>query len=937
MEMPEIIALACLAGLIVLAVIIWRQQQNYRRLETELSGLRVAFLAFREDALAGPALARTAPAARPEAAVGEAARVEPGSEPTAEPATPMVQPVVDATKPAVVQPALTLAEEIRARVAAEKQAADEAAAMLARSQPVPPSRRSDVETALGSRWAVWVGGVALALGAVFLIRYTIEIGIFGPRLRLILAAILGVVLVGGGEFLRRTGFRVPVEGLRNAYVPAILTAAGAFTLFGTVYAAHAVYGFMGAAPAFVLLGLIGVVTIVAALLHGQALGGLGLIGSYLTPALVASTSPDVWTLFGFLAVVLVAAGIIARYRRWPFLMGTAFAGPALWCLFYIGSAITPHPDFVAVVFIHAVILATLALVWLHGEGLASAGAGVDWTAAVPAGLTSITALILNTNSDLIIAGGIPYGDALIIAMLGVALWRSSALPLMFGAAAAVVLIYFRNAASGTFSFELAGEGVIIDGLPVIPLSSSLWPDVGMAALFVATGLWAARRFASTGGYRAAAWAAAAVVPTLAILFSNWLSFGNLDTDYLRAAIFAALTLALIAGSEWIARAENPRYAGGTAVSWVLSGAALALVIAFTLTFKPGTTSVLMALTGALTALATRWRPYPMLGWLSVASVALMLARVLLDPTIVGAENLSTRLIFNELLLGYGLPTLAFAFAAWQLKRTTGGTPRFIMEAAAALFAVLTAALLVRHAMNGGVIFADEPMLAEQSIYTLIAIGAAGMMIALDRRSPSPVFQGGSMLLGVVSVAAIVLIHFLGLNPLYTEEPTGTNPVFNVILLGYLLPAIAMGAVALYARGKRPQWYVAMLALVAAALAVAYFSLSLRRLFVGENIGLWQGMSQLETYSYSALWLVLGVILLVVGVGLRSQVLRIASAALVVLAVGKVFLFDMAELEGVLRALSFIGLGLVLIGIGLFYQRMLGRSIDLAAESRPELR
>ena len=32
----------------------------------------------------------------------------------------------------------------------------------------------DVETALGTRWAVWVGGIALALGGLFLIRYTIE-------------------------------------------------------------------------------------------------------------------------------------------------------------------------------------------------------------------------------------------------------------------------------------------------------------------------------------------------------------------------------------------------------------------------------------------------------------------------------------------------------------------------------------------------------------------------------------------------------------------------------------------------------------------------------------------------------------------------------------------------------------------------------------------
>jgi uncharacterized membrane protein len=36
---------------------------------------------------------------------------------------------------------------------------------------------------------------------------------------------------------------------------------------------------------------------------------------------------------------------------------------------------------------------------------------------------------------------------------------------------------------------------------------------------------------------------------------------------------------------------------------------------------------------------------------------------------------------------------------------------------------------------------------------------------------------------------------------------------------------------------------------------------------------------------------------------------------------KVFLLDLAGLEGVLRALSFLGLGAALIGIGLVYQKL----------------
>lgn len=81
-------------------------------------------------------------------------------------------------------------------------------------------------------------------------------------------------------------------------------------------------------------------------------------------------------------------------------------------------------------------------------------------------------------------------------------------------------------------------------------------------------------------------------------------------------------------------------------------------------------------------------------------------------------------------------------------------------------------------------------------------------------------------------------------------------------------------------------------------------------------------SDAEQYTYSLVWLVLGVALLAAGVVLRSQPARLASAAVVALTIGKVFLVDMAGLTGILRALSFIGLGVVLVGIGWLYQRLL---------------
>ena len=55
-----------------------------------------------------------------------------------------------------------------------------------------------------------------------------------------------------------------------------------------------------------------------------------------------------------------------------------------------------------------------------------------------------------------------------------------------------------------------------------------------------------------------------------------------------------------------------------------------------------------------------------------------------------------------------------------------------------------------------------------------------------------------------------------------------------------------------------------------------------------------------------------------------------TGLVVMLTVAKVFLIDMAGLTGVWRAFSFIGLGLVLVGIGYLYQRLLFRKPLVAA-------
>ena len=879
-------------AVIVLALAVLRQQRRLKTLESELAGLRKALPPSgeaRESRTDEDVTAATLPEAAVAAVLAERAH-EPDKAVAPEPATEAETEA--ATPDTILEAAPTHAN------------------------------KPDIETALGTRWAVWVGGIALALGGIFLVRYSIEAGIFGPRVRLALAGMLGLALAASGEFIRRTGFRVPVEGMQHAYVPGILTAAGAFTLFGTIYAAHGIYGFIGSGTAFALLGLIGIGTVAAALLHGQAIAGLGLLGSYLTPLLVASEAPNHWALFVFLAIVLTSTAAIARLRDWTALMAAAFAGTGIWTLVYLLTV--PQAVLSIVIFINAVTLGALVFVWLRGrETTSEASIDIDLATIAPAIFVALGALLLFCVPSLRETGGIAVSAASIAALLAAAFYRRLALAALFGAGVATVLNYAYVALGGAIDMQLFAGGFAIEqSILAMFGGGAIRYGIALGAAFVLAGIWQAYRFAPFDRIRAGIWMAFAVVVPLIVLAALWFAFGNLDRDYRYALVALLLVAIFAAAAELLGRGEGPWEAGGPATSIGIGGATAGALLAIHWAFGGGMTTVLAGALIGVPALVTALRPYSALGWSSVAVAAVVLGRIAFDPTIVGSEFLGRTPVFNWLLPGYAIPALFSVYAAWQLTRTTGGRPRMAMEAFASLFALVGLAMLVRHAMNGGIVDGDAPTLAEQSIYTLITLGGGAVLIALDLRSPSPVFRYGSLTLGVLSVAFIVLQHFANLNPLRTDESTGGIPVINLLLLGYLLPGLAMGALAWYARNTRPRWYVAMLAVVASLLGFAYATLSVRRLFHGEFIGLWKGLSQLETYSYSALWLGLGVALLILGVRLNSHILRIASASLVVVAVAKVFLFDMSELEGVLRALSFIGLGAVLIGIGLFYQRML---------------
>ena len=190
------------------------------------------------------------------------------------------------------------------------------------SEPARPAM--GFEERFGTQWVVWVGGLALAHGGFFLVRYSVQQGLIGPGVRVTLGALLAIALIAAGEWTRRNDLLAGIAGLPSAHIPSILTAVGTTIAYADVYAAYALYGFLAPAAAFLLLGVVALATLAAALLHGPELAGLGLVGAYVTPLLVVQ-------------IPIIGAYSIWRWTAVPFALGavarwlaiTAIAGPCV--------------------------------------------------------------------------------------------------------------------------------------------------------------------------------------------------------------------------------------------------------------------------------------------------------------------------------------------------------------------------------------------------------------------------------------------------------------------------------------------------------------------------------------------------------------------------------------------------------------------------------
>lgn len=844
-----------------------------------------------------------------------------------ETAAPLAPELPAETKPAETiisapdEPIPSQQPEMNSKPATEPAAVPEIAA--------PAAPRPSFEERIGTRWVVWVGGLTLALGGLFMVRYSIEAGLLGPEVRVLLGGLFALALLAVGEFARRKESLSSIAPLPIANIPAILTAAGTAVAFATIYAAYALYDFLVPATAFVLLGIVAMATMAAALLHGPALAGLGLVGAFVTPMLVSSGKPDYWALYIYLAIVSAAAFALARMRMWRWLVLTTIAFTTFWTLPGLESGpemVAPHVFHVIACFVLASLLVVCG--FMYGppaepgriEGISSAALGTS--------LFGATLIVLaGRHADLaMIAFALLVAGTLFVAWYAQAATSAVAL-----AAGFVAIVFLSWAIQGNLDM-LVLPGGPLEGIGASPIAGSVTTHLVSAAVFAlgfgVVGFLAQGR--SVSAVIPVIWAACATFVPIALLIALYARIAHLDRSVPFAILAVIIAAGFAAATEMLSkRAQRPGLAISTAL--FATGTLGALALALTFALEKGWLTIALSLMALGTAWISMQRPIPFLRWLAAILAAIVCARMAYEPRVVG-DLVGTTPIFNWLLWGYGVPAASFWGASALMRRRGDDVPLRMVESAAILFTVLLVFLQIRHFVNGGDVYRVSSDLVEVALQVCTTLAMAIGLERLRVRSGSIVHNVSAVLLTVYAgLASLFGLLFIA-NPNIWRIDVG-GPVFNLLLLGYALPAVLALLLSYAVAGRRKPAYANTIAGGALLLALTYVTFEIRRIYHGPvfaNARVYDA----EQYTLSVAWLVFGVLLLAAGLIFSSQRARLASAVVIGLTVLKAFLVDMSSLTGVWRALSFMCLGLVLVAIGYLYQRILF-SRRKAADTPPE--
>lgn len=763
--------------------------------------------------------------------------------------------------------------------------------------PLPPGPvvepvQAGWEQRLGARAFLWIGAITLALAAIFLVRYSIEEGYLSPEVRVILAALFGFALIAGAERMRTKDDRVSQA----------LAAAGVAALYGSLLSAVALYGMISKVAAGGGAAALTAFAIGLSLRHGILVAALAFVGGFLSPAIIGSEQPNTPVLFGYLLAIAAGTMGVIRVRGWWPLGWGVLAGSALWTVIWMLA----DPD-----------APELHWVGLFLVGIAGLFVWATWRrmAEHENPPNDVVALVW---ASLVVTGG------LLVAAITQDSGQQNAGWIALGAHGIGVFAFARWTPRFQYAAVLG---------PVLSLAAlALWWSVTrdyladwnesrfgwLAVLF--GGAYAAAAFALLwNAARPGFWAALSVGAALSHFLLSWYVLRSAATGTPWGLISIGLAVPFLVGAERLVRWRDRMPGATEALGFLTVGVAYFIGAAIPLELSREWITVAYAIElAAVAAIATQ------LGLVALRQLCWPLLAIVVIRFVVNPEILNYPLgvtpIFNWMLWGYGI-SIAALVVALRFLRPTGDVKLVrAVEAATALLVFVLLTLQVRSVFQPTSMDIPDASFMERAFYVLVwgAFALAALWVA--RRDRDPVALWAWRLSGALAVVVVLVLQVLVANPVFEPADVGRLPIVNGLLLAYAVPA-AMAAFAHRWIDVEPNKNaVFIVEATASILAFVYVSFEVRHFFDPgfERSGL--GADGLELYAYSIVWLLFGVALLALGFIRQAAALRHAGMALVCIVVAKVFLIDMAGLQGLLRVFSFLGLGAALIGLGYVYRR-----------------
>lgn len=763
-------------------------------------------------------------------------------------------------------------------------------------QPLPEAQWREV---IREHWMVVLGGLCLVFAGVFLVAYSIEHGLLGPTGRVVAGLLFGTALLIAGEYLRRSD-------RLEAKVHAVLVAAGALVVYSSLLVAHALYQLIPANAAFAAMSLMSAGTLVLALKHGPMMAGMGVLGAYAVPELVNTGSNAIEAALLYSLVVSGAAFWLQRYVYRSWLWWGTWIGAAAWLLVSLG--LPAQAQGLRELYIAALAYGSVALSF---AGLQLSAISQEHVSDRPV-RTQIYASMLGLSGALFVClnveqlNAFSYPAAAVYPLVAALIARHNLPTLRWLPLIALMPIVVDAFAS---NYQLV-EWVVVKET----LSPALQTPYLLMLSVIALG------YAGMGFYQVRAqrhpmiWAPLGLfVPLFAIVLAV-VQVSGLQNSWHWAAYTTLLASAyLFLFNTWRQRGRD------TDVESVLAFATQAAfaVVAF-IAFSGVTLTLVLA--AQLLGLSLLYRRYgaAYLPIIIKLMVSLIVVRLTLNPWI-----LLYRVDQIVILLTYLGAFASAALSAWLL-RDRHALLRWLYGAAAHLL-VLSLAVCTRYLMYDGNIFALEFSLTEAAIY---ANSWAAIGLIYDRRSQllthhQQWHQGLAMIHFIAAAGLYVACLLLMYNPLLHAQAISTTPIFNILLLAYGLPVL-LGAqvVRQVPRFARPAGLLTVVGFF------VFITLEVRHLWHGDVNPALPVISG-ELYSYSLAWLLTALALLVFGALLEQRDASRAGTAALLLVIAKVFLWDMSDLEGLWRVVSFLGLGASLLGVAFLFKRLQASSARIS--------